>query len=312
LNKESLPQYSSSTQESTRGIEHISNAEERAFNLLLPKHRELAINMDDFKNIYSPDEIDRDKESIKNKRSRMEGLDSAVYKRAQLLEAILAEQIELSNWFGENVMTIIPAEYDDLFNGVDMTAEFEKDGYFQYAAMGIDVTSSGHPVRKKLETIKQHIRAGDLTRMKYFQSEKNDIQGTYGKIPQLVIGADARTINELSNLWLTIHDSRHPSPELSASEVQELKEQAKEAQEKLANHRAAILILKELKAQLEVFIEYARLIKSEEIEEKYKNLLKLVTDTLSEKKVTKNDEIKNEIDDVYSSIRKELEIFLAE
>jgi len=308
-----LPLETLSTSERPPKIEkNISEVEKEAYRFLIPKHRELGIRLEEFEDIYGPEEIERDLRSIEKKRAKMDGLDSALYKRAQLLEAILAEQIELSDWFGEKVMTIVPSEYDDLFNGIDLTAEFEKEGSYQYMAMGIDVTSSANPVRKKLEIIKQHIKDETLTQMKYFKSERNDIQGRFGKIPQLLIGADARTINELSDLWLTVHKSRHSGKDLNRSELEELKQKAKEAQEKLANHRTAMLILEELREQLNIFAQFAEKNNSLETAEKYRNLLKLVEKAIQTKHVSLAEQKYNESDDVYKSIKNELGGFLAE
>lgn len=304
-----LPQ-NQNPQENSSKDKRISDAEQMAFDLLMPKHKDLAINLDDFKDIYGPEEISRDKRSIENKHAKMVDIDSAFHKRAQLLEAILAEQIELSDWFGENAMTIVPAEYDDLFNGIDLTTEFEQEGGFQYIAMGIDVTSSGHPVKKKLDTIKAHIKDGTLTQMKYFKSEKNDIQGRMGRIPQLVIGADARTINELSNLWLTVYRSRNPEAGLNKSELDELREKAKEAQVKLAKHRASVLILEEIREQLLVFSNYAEKVGLQDVKDKFISLLKLVNRILEQKHISVSDRKDNEEDDVYRSLKEKLSEFL--
>lgn len=125
------PGFRGDTPEQTRHrVEKISESEEEAYKILIPRHRESAIQLDDFEGVVGPEEIERDKEAIKKKKSGMEDIDSASHRRAQLLEALLTEQIELSDWFGDNVMTIIPSEYDDLFNGIDLAVEFEKDGFF--------------------------------------------------------------------------------------------------------------------------------------------------------------------------------------
>jgi len=302
--KESLPQIKSS--------EHISGVEEEAFDLIIPEHEDLAIKLEEFEEIYGKEEIARDNVAVERKRAKFEKIDGPLKRRARLLEAILSQQIELSEWFGKDAATITPSEYDDLFNGVDMIAEFERDDSFQYMAMGVDVTSSVQQVKKKLAIIKEHIRDGTLTQVKYFKSERNDIQGRMGKIPLLVVGADSRTISELANLWLATYKSKHPEVGLDKLDIEELKQKAREAREILAKHRAAILVLKELKAQLEVFIEFARGVKSTEVEARYKNLLRVIDEIIKEKNISKSDELENESDNVYSAIMEELKTFLSE
>ena len=76
---------------------------------------------------YGVERVKRDKERIENKKRKIEQLGTGPTKKAQLLEALLTEQIELSNWFGENTYTIVPAEFDDLFHGVDLALEIEDD-----------------------------------------------------------------------------------------------------------------------------------------------------------------------------------------
>lgn len=289
-------------------VEHISSAEEEVFRKLIPKFQELRINVDDFEGVYNKAEIERDKESIRKKKERIEEQNTTATKRAQILEALLAEQIELSEWLGPDTMTIIPAEYDDLYNGVDLATEFQKDDTLQHLAMGVDVTTSPLSIEKKLSTIQDHLADGSLTEMKYFTSERlPDFHGRYGNIPQIVIGADVRTINELAELWLIVEHSKKPKPGTNSIDLAELRERAKEVQQKLANHRIQVLILKQMQIQLETFRIYAQNKKQPEVASKLADILKLITDIISRKKISKTDQQLNESDDVFQAIKNNLE-----
>lgn len=292
-------------------VEKISPIEEEVFKRLIPKFKELRIDMDEFEGVYSREEIDRDKKSIEIKKAFFESDDSPLNRRAQILEALLAEQIELSEWFGPDSLTIVPSEYDDFYHGVDLAVEFQKDDKVQHMAMGIDVTTSqGLSTLTKLILIKSKIEEGRLTEMKYFVSEgQPDVRKRKTDIPSLVIGADPRTINELANLWLTIDKSKNPEPEVDQAGREELRERAREAQQKLANHRVQVLILRQIELQLKAFADLARTKgpSHQKIVAQFEKLLVLVKEILSQKKLSKADEIANDSDDVFRAIKSRLE-----
>lgn len=301
------------TAELSHKIESISDIEKEVFALIVPQFNDLRIDIEEFEGVYTKEEIQRDRHSVEKKRGNLDPSDPSL-QRAQILEALLAEQIELSEWFGEDVLTIIPAEYDDLYHGVDITAEFQIDRTLKYLGLGIDITSSPGSVAKKIEKVKDHIRDGSLTEMKYFTSERlPDFHGRMANIPNTIIGTDVRTIRELCTLWLTIYKAKHPDRKLNREEVEELKEKAREAQQKLARHRIQVLLLIQIRDQLVIYREYAQahtvLDKKDDILEKYDNLIKLVGDTLAKKQLSKTDSILNESDDVYRALKKEMNAF---
>ena len=303
-----IPGLTSPASELPKKVEHISSAEEEVFRKLIPKFQELRIDVDEFEGVYSREEIERDKESVRKKKRRIEEQDTAPTKRAQILEALLAEQIELSEWLGLDAMTIIPAEYDDLYHGVDLAAEFQRDGTLQHLAMGVDVTTSPFSIEKKLNIIRDHLTDGTMTEMKYFTSERlPNLHGRYENIPSIVVGADARTINELAELWLTVDRSKNPKQGTDSIDLEELRAKAREAQQKLARHRVQVLILKQMQVQLEAFRTYAQKKSQSKVASKLTDILKLVTDILSEKKISKIDDKINESDDVFRAIKDNLE-----
>lgn len=301
--------------------EKISFVEEEVFRRLVPKFNASRIDMDEFEGVYTKEEIARDKQSVERKESNFEDPDSPFHKRAQILEALLAEQIDLNLWFDESTTTIIPTKYDDSYNGVDVAAEFQRDNSLQHLAMGVDVTISKMQVFNKLNIIREKLRKGKLTEMKYFTSERlPDFHGRMANIASIVIGADPRTINELAGLWLTIDRSKNPEVEIDRMDQEDLREQARNAQQYLARHRAQVLILTEIEIQLEFFVQYAKKAADkeedpkireaiEEIIPKLNKPLAIVRDILKTKKISKRDQELNDSDDVFRAIKSNLEEF---
>jgi len=68
MRKESPQQTLRKELKSSPQVERLSMAEESAYDLLMARHRSLGINMEDFKDIYGPEEIDRDRERISSKK----------------------------------------------------------------------------------------------------------------------------------------------------------------------------------------------------------------------------------------------------
>lgn len=264
--------------------------------------------MSDFEDLYGAERVKDDIDSVSRKKERIKEAHSGPTKRARILEALLSEQIELSDWFGQDAFTIIPSEYDDLYNGVDVAIEFERDGGYKYMAAGIDITSSSSAIQRKVEIIKEHISNGTLTRMKYFMSERTDFKGEMGKIPGIVIGTDSNTIKELSELWLQANAQRlgRNLSGLSEASIENQKKLAREAKEKLAKHRVQRLLLEEIEMQLEIYLEYAKKHQKPEIIQKYESLLGLIRELLPQKTVSVEEDADNKGDNVFVALQKAL------
>ena len=311
----------------------LSEAEVKAFGLLKDKYKKAAINMTQFEKVagYGEERVRRDKERVERKKRKIQELGTGPTKKAQLLEALLTEQIELSEWFGGNTFTIVPAEFDDLIHGVDLALEIEDDEGVKHLALGIDVTSSPMSVRKKLKETKERLSVGELTSMEYFHSEDHnpDFYGTMGNIPWVVIGTDGKTIKELGELWMSAYglaklrrDSKQPPLSPEAEEHQ--KKSAREARQNLADHRVQTLMLEEMKMQLTVFHKFA-IEKSEaykatgntelaeklaQVANKLESTLGLVGLILSSKETPSIDDVfKNQEDFVFQSLAEALNDF---
>lgn len=296
----------------TTNHDWLSEAEEKAFRLLKTKYEKAPIDMAKFEKVagYGEARVRRDEERVEKKKREIEKLGTGPTKKAQLLEALLTEQIELSEWFGGNTFTIVPAEYDDLFHGVDLALEIVDDNEVRHLALGVDVTSSPIAIRKKLKIIKDHIADGTLTSMEYFHSEDHnpDFYGTMANIPQVVIGSDGKTIKELGELWMSAYglakirrDSKQSL--LSPESEEHQRGLGREARQKLADHRVQILMLEEIKMQLMVFSKFA-VTKRKEYKDRYEaeggEELKKLTERL-EVVVEKFESTLNLMDSILSS-----------
>jgi len=311
-NIESLPQFKSSDSLGDNR-DRISAVETEVFDLLVPNHKASAIQPENFGSRYPVYEIKRDLAAVEEKKSQFSGENPERNKRADILEAILAEQAELSDWLGKDALTITASEYDNFFYGIDIAVEFEKGDEFKYLALSMDITSSAKAVEGKLGKIKEGILTGKLTKMKYFTSERNPspaFPGPLEQLPNVVIGIDQRTIAELAELRLQIFKAREMKNKEKDPSTQDLYTvEIKTAKDKLARHRVQILILKELEMQLEVFANFAAELGQTDASQKYRELLKFVWDILETKHISKDAERINATDDVYRAIEKSLDKF---
>src|SRR5690349_11480567 len=89
------------------------------------------IKEEKFADLYGEETVKRDEEIVKKKRAefkRQSDEYSEDQKRfADIFEALILEQGELSNWFGENAITHKTSDFDDINNGVDAVIEFTSD-----------------------------------------------------------------------------------------------------------------------------------------------------------------------------------------
>lgn len=202
---------------------------------------------------------------------------------ATVFEGIIHEQAELNEWLGPEVTTIKTSRYDDIKNGVDSVAEFREGPIAtSHLAFAIDITFSGDTT-KKFNRIREEIDRGELARVKYFVSEHTGFMGELGKIPRVVVGADIRTLKELSELWLE-RDNKA-----------------------LAAHPIQFQILEEVLIQLEAFEKYATRNKKHELALKFDNSRKIIEKILEEKRKTFEDP--GIRDSVFESIQENLRSF---
>src|SRR3989344_6730264 len=176
---------------------------EGAYQKAVEHKRRYALELGSFNDIYNETEIEKDTKFVAKREAQFEAEEDPglimARKMADIFEVIINDQIERANWLGQNAMTIPASRYDDIANGVDTVVEFNDDDKSSYLA--IDVTT-GERIGRKLSQIKSDIDRGELTNIKYFESEESGARGALKNVPRVIVGAEYKTINQLMELWL--------------------------------------------------------------------------------------------------------------
>lgn len=206
-----------------------------------------------------------------------------------VLEAIVHEQAELSNWLGPSATTHKTSRFDDIASGVDSIVEFTGNEPRRHRVLAIDVTYTKE-LERKIHRIKQEIDEQRLTYIKYFESADETYKGTLSKVPRVLIGIDPAKIFDLAQLWI-----------------------AKD-QRALAKHPIQIQILEEITMQLKTFHRYAIQRGQRELVEIFEGSLRLVERTLEDsgkQAIAKHPATRESIerDRVYQNLRSGLWIF---
>ncbi len=245
--------------------EPLSEAELAVETKLVRKIDEYRPKLDDFVDIYSQTEINKDKNKLtKQKEKEIK----ETHQRALILEAILADQIEKANWFGENCSVAFASEYDNCFQHADLILEFDQGDKIVRLAVDATMAQNLETLEKKRNYIKKDIEKTRLTNLKYFRSE-SEIDGTEGSlsaIPRVIINISKENIKELSELIVNKENK------------------------KLANFHGQLGLLQAIKNQLEDEIAYALLYfrkfpkKADYIVKKHEQVLDIINEVLRDKK----------------------------
>lgn len=243
-----------------------------------------AIDPHDFIDLYGEENVARDLETVAKLKAKFEVDDTK--HAAEVLEALIYEQAELSDWLGPNAETIRPSEYDDLINGTDLIVQFSSNNSTNHLALGIDITFGSQTMRKKFDRIKNEIDDDELAKIKYFES--HGFKGSLKQLPRIVIGVEKDTVISLAGLWL------------------------REQKADIGKHFAREIILSEIEKQLVAFLYYAERSKKENAVKSYTVALATVKNIQRESKfisrsASENESVRN--DRVYQEIQKQLEIF---
>ncbi len=260
---------------------------DKAFEKAKSIIEEAEIKPEDFSDVYGTDEIRNDVQYVERMEREFEDRETLEQKKhkklATVFEAIVHEHAELSEWFGPDAETIKPSRYDDIKNGVDTIAELKEGGKsVTHLAMGIDVTFS-HDAEKKFKRIKQEIENGTLAEVKYFHSEYMGVRERLPNVPRVVIGADEKTIRELSAMWL---EGR---------------------KRELGNHPIQFQILEEIADQLKVYKAYAETVHRPDIAAMYEKAMRSIRDIRKKKGATMKDS--GARDSVFYALEENLSLF---
>ena len=195
-------------------------AEEQALDFIIQRTRAGRLLMEDevFVNRYGEGTIAKDRSKVERTKelfkAESEGLTAQEQirhrlslKRGEALEIIIAEQGELSEWFGPNAMTERTTEFDDILNKVDLVVEFspetgeaaEED--MNRIAFAIDASDSPSGIAKKMAVNKARI-TGELppSNVKYFCSQVTGYNGPLKRIIPLVVGLEGKNMADLVRL----------------------------------------------------------------------------------------------------------------
>jgi hypothetical protein len=262
-------------------IRDFQAAYERAEKLL----SEDRIDIDKFKGLYGADTIEEDKNYVARRQKEFEENDSPQDKEMRkfsvIAEAIIHDQIDMNDWLGESATAQKTSLFDDYKYGVDEFVRFKKTKTSPTAhlALGVDITF-GKGIIDKMEIIKDHVRRGDLGKIKYLLTDK--YRGELRNVPRAVIGFDMKNLQELKELWI---DKKRKA---------------------LAQHPVKFMIIEQMKLQLEAFAQYAQKVNQPAIADAFEEVLKILERINSEEIESYTGEIGDfdfESDRVYRTIK---------
>lgn len=254
---------------------NLEEAQRRAKKIL----DDAEVKTDLFVGLYDEEVLKRDAHEVERLESLFDRSPSKIF--GDILEAVVCEHGELSDWFGPQAQIIKTARFDDYINKIDMVIEFEDDEKrFSHLALGIDVTFGSRDLRKKFEAIRAKIDSGELGEVKYFHSERQHFMGRKRKLPQVVIGTEMERVKELGLLWMNRKNKE------------------------LGEHPVQIMILEEAMLQLETFADYARHTSKDALTAIFEAELQKIRTLLQEKKTSGMKGIKD--DKVFEEIKRNL------
>ena len=247
-------------------------------------------NLNNFKDIYGEKVIQSDVKFTEGAKRQYENQnDSTLNEKklvAEVFEGIIIDEAENSAWLGRHVRMSPTSTYDDIVNKVDAVAEFEfGKEKISHLGLAIDVTftKDEDQILRKLNVIEQNIRSGRAPALvKYYESENIRPRSLF--IPKVVVGADAKTVRELVELW----NQKHSSDERVW----------KKAKNDLNFHPFQTKLLFQVHEQLSAFERLAKGLGQEKSEKSYQIARKIIEDVISEKTLygeqKESDEVKND------------------
>lgn len=224
-----------------------------------------AIKISSFADLYGDEVIANDEQKVARLKKVFE-LEKRGKIPADILEAIILQEAELSDWFGPHASTIKTSEFDDFINGVDLTVEFnEPQRSASHLALAVDGTFGATTISKKFDRIKAEIDRGELATIKYFESQNSSFKGRLSFVPRVVIGVDKEALLRLAGMWT----------------LEEKKE--------LAAHPISQLILLQTHAQLRAFAAYAERNGKDKLARPFANSIAIIEEVLKGKSTTSLD-----------------------
>ena len=227
-----------------KGIEYISDREKRG----------MYSSLDDFK---KDDEfplessvIESDKNHAKDLKEEFDKNDENNF-REEMFEGLMVEDLQMQNWFGNNVEVFPTTKYDDYTNGVDLVMEWENESE-EPVRLAVDVTvgMTKETLLKKLDSNDSNsaileqledpeTRGGEpyyMSQVKYYEVfdglEEN--KKSLNQIPRVVLALDKKGVRFLMEDLYDKNDEDEFSFNRAKAEV----------------HPAQIVLLEEARNQL--------------------------------------------------------------
>lgn len=281
---------------SERPFVYGSTAEERQFESSYLKPEEAHARAKEFLTaneikpatfigLYGEEILKRDAAEVARREAAFDLTPSKIY--ADILEAVVCEHGELSEWFGAKSQVIKTARFDDIKNKIDMVIETEtEDKQFSHLALGLDVTFGSRDLHENFTGrggIKEQLMNGTLAEIKYFHSDRQHVTGRKRRVPRVVVGVEIERVKELGLLWMNRRNKE------------------------LAEHPVQVTILEEAALQLEVFSAYARSIGQNDVALILEVELQKIKELLAQKKAVGLKGLKN--DKVFAEIKNNLASF---
>lgn len=259
-------------------VELYNNAYEKAVSVI----RRSSMDRHKFVGLYGAERIqqaDAYVADIEEKISRQNNPDDELNARvATVYEAILHEQG--SHWLGREVVFLKPDRYDDLMHGIDEVLEW-KDIHSRRSHMGLSVDatfSANYGVEKKMGSIADSIRRGELSTISFFESDS--FRGELRNVPKVIVGAGKQTLHSLTRLWVKRQDTA------------------------LKTHPMGWLMYQQLEAQCAGYRDFALRVGRREVADKYDQSLRMVKhlreEAERERRIFKGED--TEADPVYQAI----------
>lgn len=232
-------------------------------------HSCLRYDLNYFSDVFSQEEIEKDNalvESIElsfKKNIEHKPTDEAEKifhskKRSEALEIIVANQIELNDWLGENALFYRTTKLDDYTHGTDAVAEFDIGEEPERLALAIDSTSRtdlAH-IEEKIDRNISKILNNKLE-IKYFESQVKKFKGSIKNVIPVVIGLEGSNTNELINQFAQLirlkEKFNSTNPAISINEKTTARQIYNRSKKEMVKHPVQMVFLYEIKAQLDMY-----------------------------------------------------------
>lgn len=164
------------------------------------KTKDERINIDDFLDVYSAEEIERDKERVKYFKKSKDYEIPTEY--GVVLENLFCDLAEKHEWFGEGVKIVQLSEFDDMIASgahCDVVLEIPVGSEGFVARIGIDLTTAVNydNLSKKRTKCVGGVQNGRLFSVKYFKSKIDGTKGKISNMPVFFAGINKENIDAL-------------------------------------------------------------------------------------------------------------------